>query len=368
MARETAQSTEEIVLENIGEGFEDEAMRREQRIATEFSQSGGDVNYLIRVWSIAGGANQKGVKEEWLFDCDQSEYHDIRQKLIPYGTGLYRVRVYRNGQIFSSVDWPIRVLEQKAETQREAPANNDALILIANTLRQQGEQIASLTTELISFRRAPVPQTQDPFSMFERMAGMMASMVGLRPQIQPENSVEKYIDALTKGMELGRSIEGNEEGGMTGMVKSVIPLVQDFIKAAANAPTQAPQAQRIQRPAQVAPQPQAAPQSETPPAQTSTMDFGTLMGILVTRAQKGSDAALYADVLYDLLDDTTLQTLLNTPDIFNIIAQQFPAIAPYPEWFNTLLDTLREIWHMQGEAPAPERDATGNTGPAHTAT
>lgn len=321
------------------------------------------------MWRIPhGGANQAGVRERWLFETDIAALPELKMRLRDeFKGGLFRVRIYRNRKLRKGATWeieapPVAPADPKPQTHMIG-ADNQTAVLIAAALKPVADAMSMMAQQIQTLKQAP--PAVDPFDMFERVTTIVTN---LAPR-QQESNMDKALDMLTKGIELGRTMEpGGGDDGIAGMVKAMFssPLTRQLVEGAAAQMATARAQPQPAPPRAVAP-PQSAPMpspAAPPPVVDGEMNFSKLVDLLLRGAARGGDPSLYADLVFDQLQDREVSLLLSTPNVFEMAVAQYPQIGQYPDFFNGMLDALREIWVVTGAKSGAVDGRDNNASPA----
>lgn len=344
MARQTDDT--DILLETDPQ--ETEQQEREQALLSELDTAGGDVVFGMKIYAVQPGASLKGVRDAWLFDCDGSEYNSVRARLRDdYGTGLYRIRLFKNGKLYRSFDWQIQALAKPSPATIAPDTATGLADMMARMMAASEARMEKLIVTVLAARPQPLPPS-DPLDQFAKMAGIFATLSRPTPSAVVDPSA--HIDLLMKGIELGKAVtsEGGETGPMDVIGKFLTPEVIGRLM------TPPPQAPIINHPPGVVAIPQTAPQPAPQSAPSNNNaginTFPGLMGFLISRAAANSDPALYADLVFDVVSVGDIKTLIAMPDPFGELSKAFPAMAAYKGWFDQLFTTLKTITAQQTEA------------------
>jgi hypothetical protein len=90
------------------------------------------------------------------------------------------------------------------------------------------------------------------------------------------------------------------------------------------------------------------------------------LGMLVKKAEEGSDPVLYADLVLDSLDEETLRALLvRPPSAVDALIADFAPVAQHRDWFQQLIDAIVAALASDGSEVA--QFPIDNTGQDHAA-
>lgn len=375
---DTQLSPEEIAQERL-EGINDEI---EQRIKSEFDADDNNVRWLIKIHQV-NGSTRSGKGEDYLFSCDPSEMPIIDRIRDRYGSGVYRVRVWRNGRLHNQwdysikapADWKPPAIIPESVTQVK-PSEVQTLAGMLETMQRQNmDMMRSLISEM---RQPPVSQQPviDPFAMFEKALGFASALI--KPQTPDFNGM---IELFTKGMAIGReSNAGPDEGGAFGLIGKALenlPAIVEMVKGGQPA-TMPQQTGYVANPVpnnyqpapqaipQQSPQPSQQPQPTGNPQQDAAAMISAKIDALIPKAQRGTDPTLIAEYLEEELqaeNPLALQILVTVPDVLEQLAVIKPVIRQFMPWFTAVLASLREGVQYEPEEHAPAQPHAGNPSP-----
>lgn len=328
---------------------------QEAQIEEEFDASKDEVTWLIKIYRVVEGT----ANMNWLFNCNVDELKGglsgkksvIERLRDDYGTGIYRARVYKNRQLYRTLTYPIEA--PKLPEPVQIPSEITA---IQATMQQQNEMLSGLIERITT---SPMQQNQG--SMIEMMQGMttiMLQMKELSNNNQPQNNIG--VDDMIKLISLGAEVkEGTGETGIMDIVKSFIqsPIAEKVIEAAEN-PAEIPQ--------HAMPQGQPATQviNQNPQVKQQMDPIVGLIQVyilpLISKAKKGSDPALYADVILDNVDDKNfLLMVVNNPSIEQVLCSYHPEIKQYWPWFAQVIDEIKHALTEQSDQVYTETNVPG---------
>lgn len=308
----------------------------EARITSEFDADNKDVKWLIKVYRVL----EKEGRMNWLFNCLPSELPIIDKLRDNYGSGLYRARVYRNGKLYRALDYAIEA--PKFPEPPKQDTNKDIAAIINAMMQAQERQFNKLQEILLSRASAPAP-TFDPVQM---LASMTQIMLQMRQLVEPKND-NSQIEMLLKGIEIAKDVVGgNNETSFLDLARDLIksPLLAKAVEATAHPPI----------PPSVPSHVQAVPKPSVNPVSTNSVNPATpkeskesvmikyYVGMLIDRAQRGSDPALYADFILDNVPEEIIRQYLARENLIEEIQKIDPRAAQHKEWLIALRDYLIE--------------------------
>lgn len=357
-------------------------------IAAEFGKGDRDVTWSVKVWRSAA----KGEPEPYLFTCSPSELPIIDRLRDEYGTGTYRIRVFKNNRVFRYFTVPVEARRAPAVPVAAPVAASDGL---AAALERQ----TALLERLINQRPQPVQQTNQ-IELLSTLLGAISqvkSLFGPPPSSAPENA----IDLFMKGIEAAQTLGGGGKGetGFMDILRDVIksPLVEKVLESvAAGVPAtqpmitrqpgigEAPQPivspqQPPQQPPQQEPPTNGEPihqQSPTPESDPRLIAMVHNIRYLATKAAANADVELYADWVLDNVPRDLLAQMIEDPQALTTLSNAVPEARPYMGWFGQLLtlvnDALTEdasevqdMGHVQPRSTVNTNEPAGGSG-GHT--
>lgn len=371
--------TQRIIDQNSFDPIEEETpAQTEQRetiedILTAFNASDDDVIWTIRVGMVTGPA-RTGFDEPFLFNCSPTELPLDERLRDNYGTGTYRCRVYRNKRIYRSFTVTIGPTPKiKENTQTDTTSFIQAIE--ASNIRMM-----SMFKEMLDRQNAPQVQQIDPFAMMERMTAVMLNMQNLSPKPTVVENQVNPMEMFTKGIELAQSMSASGETGIMDIVKEFVksPIMETMMGGMnQNQPKQiapsyytpiqpTPQVQPGLRPNQPS-QNNGVPPVMPPNASQMSMEqinklISDQIAFLISKAQNGSDPALYAEFVLDNMPEPTVQYMLNNPNILSELAGINPAINMHLIWFQKLLAEMKQMLQAPGDGTSDygDEDGSGN--------
>jgi hypothetical protein len=315
-------------------------------VLAEFDSTADDVVYTARINRVLG-AGKLGIKEPYLFAVDAAEIHGVRDRLRDeYGSGTYRIRIYKNNKIARQLDYQI-----EAPTKKTTPANtsdpslNAIIQILQDSNKQQMELMERIARQ--STAVAPPVAAIDPIAMMEKLSTIMKNIAPV-PVAAPETN----LDTFMKAAEFVRDMtpDGNSGGGgWMEVLKEVLrhPSVGEAIATIATnrAPPQRRQAPVIAQPANPTIAPPAQPQ--TPVNQQSQAALGEQLQnnirYLIGRAEGGSNPDLYAEWLLDNTNEQLITGMINDPNLLTQLEPAFPRMVAHHEWFVALIEAGKAL-------------------------
>ena len=89
------------------------------------------------------------------------------------------------------------------------------------------------------------------------------------------------------------------------------------------------------------------------------------VGMLVERAERGSDPDLYADFVLDNVPENVIKEHLANENIIEELSKIDPRVAQHAEWFNSLRDSLVSALTEDGSGADIKGDATIHPAPGN---
>lgn len=315
-----------------------------------------------------------------------------------YGPGRYRVRIMGpkgflpgGGSIVIAEPAPdspqtmAQVLEKLDQRNRDRVAQQQpSAVNTLEWLKVLAPFLGPMIPALITAMRGPdigtlIAAVKGP-TMPEMMQGL-ASLKALAPEqtTDPIDRALKLLDVIQEKIPSGGG-ETNWLDVVREAIKSVGPTLGGAIEGAiikANTPSlPAPNAGRP--PALAAPPGSPAPSVATTGAQPFSQSSGTpnmtallqwlasQIEFLIVKAARGSDPALYAEVLLDSVPDglsaETVAQLVARPDWFKYLCQLDSRAQQYEAWFGRLRASILAELEIPADVPdavlAPKVEAT----------
>ena len=372
-----ATETEEISFEQTE--IEEDNDAEMQSVLAEFDKTEENVKLQIKVYRVAGGQSVKGQRERFLFYADPSEFPILDRVRDTYGSGIYRVRIYktvgnRTGLV-RSFDFDIEAPEPKS-----APVNSNSsdLALVLSAMREEQAATRALLERAMERPREEMRVGFDPMVMVEKTISMASNLAGLKSDKSSGLSVENMMALISKGMEIGQqsAANGGGDGGSKGIMDIIdsalrSPLVSDILsRQLTPAP---PGFNPGAGPMNFQPQPQtsmpivpvnpASPQTAIPP---TNVFFAQIVSQLGEQARRGIDVAQVVPWVDAHVPAAWVGEILNDPLTLDRLSGGFPIVREFRGWFAALLNELRQRdsedfdEHGGGSLDDPGRD-TGNS-------
>lgn len=334
-------------------------MLDEQAVLSAIGEDPNDVRWNINAYRIP----KDGGKDVAIFRLnDPRGIATIVDKLMDYGTGEYRILVYRNGRLFRKLIYPIEVLEKKSK-----PETENSLSTLAASMTSAMER--QTQTMLQMFERFSKPERQiaqiDPIEHLRGMSEIFANMNAGRTPIE-RNQSTSLIETLKLGIELGKETTGGgetkhgamdllyaflEKGGLEAILK---PQQQSSV------PFPQPNTQRVAPPK---PTPQQPEQRQPPQQNIDPMLAGQfqLLNFIMNKlcdfavahskavdTQDMTQLAKYdpgqiAPWLLDNIPPAVTEGLLQDPGILDKLAVNFPIVTERRGWFTALLQEIERL-------------------------
>lgn len=314
----------------------------EAALASELGLADGDTFYTFTVHKHVPNSKQ-------LDYCMEGTLADL--PLTPklqenWGAGKYKVQVQKNGKFASRYTISVAappLFKRVKENPQPVTGNDPKLYELLDKLLVKVDTPAPVksgmsTTEIVALIAAAAPLIETVKKIFT-------------PPPQPNP-----LEMLKVAVELVGDVRGGSEREPTmfetiarvitnpevmGTIQSIIPAGQQV--------TQQPARPQL-------PQPTNQPPTPEQIQATQTAQIKQQLAYLVTRAQKGSEPALYADVIIDTYPPEIVQQFAN-PGAIEFVIALHPPCGNYRPWFNELLTEI--------VAALEETTGQGEAEPAH---
>lgn len=333
--------------------LENDADSEERAFLDEFQINDSVHNYHARIYRVVNGV-QSFVEQ---VGPDKFPIEERLQNL--HKGGHFRAILFKNGIIW------------KNKTYRVEPPSTPAPVAppsqigeIADLIARQNEQLTNIMQ-----RGGPSAAPQDPVAM---MTAMMAAMVQMKEFLTPAqsqggSSIKDFMEMLAFAKEIV------SDGGGGG--RSAFDLAAEFLRSPIagelaeqfRSQRTTPQTPGISPPRALEIPALKGPMTATAMGQSpgilpppmpeilGSFDQATLaqmkgqVDFWVTRAARGSDPGLYAELLLDTLPVEFAASFINHPQLMEAITHLNPAAAPYLQWFVGLKDAVNHILTDDGE-------------------
>jgi hypothetical protein len=343
---------------------DDQGVGAEQDLDDELRQLDAELGEDANAANVVVHKIVTNGDQERCFSCPRSEFFtdQIRDE---WGAGTYAVRVYVGGRLRKR-----RRLKFAERVKPPAPASTTS---IDGTLRdiearfeKQLERERAQNMELLRVLAGNRPAL-DPLQMQQQTLALLATAKeltggGAKAQGSDRSAIELFLEGVKMAQKLGA---GGGEGGGTDWTEVALGVVEGVKAIAA-------------QPAAVVPRALPPPASNNSPAPTPAADtpggdtvgpMGDLkkhLAFLVRKAAGNADASLYAEVTLDSLNDLPayMQSIavdyIRRDDALDRLAMLEPAIAQHREWFQRLVDEIRQQLSAQSGGDALT-DGAGTT-------
>lgn len=318
----------------------------EADIAAELGNADGDTVFVIKVHKHVPNSKD-------MLYCMEGTIADL--PIIPklqkaWGAGKYRIQILKNGKFYKRYHVSVAPLPvfgpEPSPQQTTQPANDPQVIALLQTLVQR-------TAE------PPKPAFQLTPEGIATMIGAAATAITAIKSLLPPpvNQMETLKTVLEISQQFQGSAASDREPTFMETVARVLtnPEIVGTLGAVI-----APQAQGAQ------PKQLAAPRPQQPtPEQATAAQVQAQLAYMCTRAQKGSDPGLYAELIIDSFDPA-LVAQMTAPGAIEYVLAMHPPAAQYRPWFEALLTSLAEQAIAEDDAPVGEtpggNDVTPNEG------
>jgi hypothetical protein len=332
----------------------------DDQIAVDIGAAADDVAVLIKVYRVA----ENNKPESFLFHADPAALNIQEHLRDVYGTGLYRVRVYKNSRL--SINKAIAIEAPPRSAQPPALVQNDVTLQLLermdklqDRLQQQlqqpppggslQEQIANFTALATALRTIAPPPAAAPAAGFD-LSAIIAMLPNIREGIETVRDIfggggsgegAGWVDVLRdviKGLPIGDIV------GALAAARGVPPL---HLEEPFDYDQSAPPAIEAPPPA-----PGAAAAPPIDPAlawlQPYMQTIAGPLSFLIRRAQQNAPVDAAANWLLDTLQlenvpDQLVADLLQRPDLLQIFHAIDPRVAQVQPWFMSLLNKARQL-------------------------
>lgn len=306
----------------------------------EFPES-EDQEAHVSIWRYPLG----GGKREWMHDATMSEWRTMGKAWIAltFGAGKFEVMMYRGGQRGLYKRPSCNISREGAELQRKRwresnpPAEAPASVGGGGTERLAQVMIAGFTQlgELIA------RQNNGANGKAEFLKEMLLyKEIFAQPAAQPKDAgVGSTLDLAVKiaglihpGVNEKTTLETFAE-----IAKDLAPPLFDALKASAASG-------QLALPNPSAPRPSNPEKPDVNMIQNAIIK-AQLKG-LIAKAEKNSDPNLYAEVIFDNLDNIPgefIERFINDPQWLQWLAQFDARVLQHEPWFTELYTELRRI-------------------------
>lgn len=247
-----------------------------------------------------------------------------------FGGGVYIAAIrgvagqYRRRVRFAVAGFPKREAEQAAQPQPQGGELGEVIrLLMSQQQASEARMLAALE------KLGAKPAEADPFSMVERVAGIL-SKVGGAPI--PQKSMIEQMNELKAVSDFMESMKGGsgEQDGWMGLIGQLPSLIE-----------MAKQGQSVPQPGQ----PMTAVAAQVPAAPVMSgaamEQLKTLVGALLPYAEAKAEPATIAATLIERAPDAAaLQAFAARPDAVELLLMLEPRAKPYAGWFRSLANEL----------------------------
>lgn len=270
------------------------------------------------------------------FPADKYDYGQLLSHLQQkYGGGDYRILLYAKGKLRANKLETIATEKNIAETPHNMDGVAGILRSVMDTMEKQNRQIM----ELMSQRQNPQQMETD---FLNKM--LMYKQLFDRGDSGAGNGLSMVRDTLGFIKDMGVTIGGvapERETGFLDVLDKATPLL-----AAAMTRGNNPEPQYKQNP---------APRN---PQMIQQMMIKAGVKQLLTAARKGSDPAIYAEMLLDQVPEETVKQFITAPDSFAKLCQIAPECAQFQTWFAELAEHVKALLGMESTVSDQYNDLT----------
>lgn len=325
--------------EDIAEFFTETTDANDKTEALMSAMKDDDASF-VTIHRLHGAGN---LPEEFVtrFPADKFDFGQIQAFLADnYGGGDYRVRLYVKKKLRGN---KMVSIAKKFEPEKHSvsPAGEAASIL--HTVLERQEKMHQQMMQLVSQQN----QQPDRMQFFQEMMMMKELFSSGNGGSSGVNQLVESVNALkTLGIKVGtdESEKDDSEGGFVGLLEKMTPVITEAMRS--NGQNQQPR-QTQQRPVQ-----QNAPQTEAEKMTAfANLKIKMAIGQFLRAAEKKSNPITYAELIFDMADEATIQKTITDDNAIEGLIKLEPKIALHRPWF----DDLRE--HVKGQLGLPSRFA-----------
>jgi hypothetical protein len=273
---------------------------------------------------------------------DELKIDDIPAR---YGGGDYRLFVRQKGRYLKSLEVSFDPRLKGELDQPSSPGNATTpdfslIAQIREDMRNQQALFMNVLEKLAGNRPDPLEQIKT-----------LAEIKGLF------GTDRVKVSEIMEALKMGREMAADVDAGASVSDKIMNTIANMLLKNAA--PPAGPPAGRMQvlNPGRPAAQ---NPQEQEPPMNEKTIiakKISAFVPILLTAAQNGSDAAIYADMIADQVPpgaEKSVSEFLSGGAWFDRLAAQVPACVEHREWFLTVSRLV-----LESLTPEPRQEQAG---------
>jgi hypothetical protein len=341
-----------------------------ERATEEFPES-EDGEAHVSIWRHPTG----GGKAEWMHDATMSEWRGMGKAWLgrTFGAGRYEVMMYRGGQrgLYKRPKCTIsregadlqKKLWAKEHPEENTPAQAPAASVggqgterlaqvMIQGFTQLGELIArqnqgggktEFLKELMMYKEIFSPPASVPAAKDAGAGSTLDLAVKIAGLIHPGNAEKSTLETFAE-------IFKDFAPGIIEAVKSAAPQPQFPQRAIAG-----PQPGRVDNPAN----PNGAPPNVN---MIQNAVVRAQLKNLIAKAEKDSDPALYAELIFDNLDSIPaefVQRFLQDPNWMQWLAGFDARVMQHQDWFNELYVELKRVIEEEAAKQEPGQGLTG---------
>jgi hypothetical protein len=297
-----------------------------------------DDNWTADVYVV-----EKGQSPEFIWRVPASDVATLRERVRDepaLGSGTYRVIVRQNEIIRQCGNFRVRRLDvrQPVPVVAQPAPGHDMIAVLLQRMEQQNQMMLEI------MRRPAQPSPAgDPFQQLERLSAVMANLQGNKG----DTAMGLVMQGVTLATQLEKTASG-DGGGIAGMVEKFLesPALGELMKAFAAARA-APVPPAAGAPGAIVVRPSngaaSAVAASSPAADAGQMELAGQLQFLCQRAAANNDPEPYAKMLMDLMPPAYLDMALRQPNPFADFHGICPDMLKFPEWFQEMLDIIRDI-------------------------
>lgn len=322
------------------------------------------------VWRIG----ESDSEDAWLYEATVKDFmvrggvSDVARR---YGPGLYRIRVYRLGKIFTHKRVKIGgALIPDPLTPTPGGGENVALLALVQAMKESNDRIITAIAN-----KPAGPSLSDYIKDLAALQGLTPKPAEREREESPLKRIKETADLIAAIQSLNRGVGGGarvpDNSPWSAMLNHFLPVILEKVKELPAARVEPPPAAGVAAPVEM-PAPLASPASaavvaaeSAPPLETvaaqspgdiemlKAMRFKAALAFLVNAAERNLPVATYADMALDQVPPEELRAMLSRDDWANALAVYDPRVNQHPAWFRTLRDEiLAGVAEIAAEAAA----------------
>lgn len=339
LAIRQADAGEELPRAHDVEGTDDDANPPELELHEALAQLGESEQQQSRamIWRVVEGEDE----DEFITEMTVTDYvkrGGINEIAKRYGGGVYRIRIYRGGKIFTHR----RIRVAKPLANEAVPGTEFATL--RQEMREQSDKFAA-ALERVATLAQPKPlkdQLGDVLALKELFSpGAAVAATREPPSLVKQLKEVAELQGVLKG--LFPNSEKTEPGLGAALIRIGEKYLPSFIELAqkTGAKIQADNKgqQRIVAPENASEEDMKAMQE---------LQLKMALGFLVDSAEHNQAAETYADLAIDKVPPEVLIEMLNCADWATKLAKLDPRVQNFLPWFSKLRDEILQTLKEEG--------------------